>query len=96
MSDAVAVRLTGEPPGPGEWAVPSRTFPGECRVVVWRADDLRYCGCPGFHRRRTCRHAEAVALAVEVEARRLTTTSTPEARARAAARLHEIEELFGA
>ena len=90
---SVAVRTAGEPCGPGEFAVPSRTFPGETWAVVWQTPELHFCGCPAHHRRQSCRHVQAVALAVEVEARQAIPL---ERRQLAAARLTEIEEMFSA
>lgn len=89
---SVAVRLSGAPPGSGEFAVPSRTTtPGEAWVVYWVAEGTCWCGCPGFARRQACRHVQAVAQAIEVEARQ---GATPERRAEAEARLREIEAEF--
>lgn len=89
-----ATRLTGEPAGRGSFVVPSATMPGERWAVEWVGAGSCWCGCPGFTRKQTCRHVEAVALAVEVEARDAVANATPEQRAAAAARLDQIEELF--
>jgi hypothetical protein len=89
-----AIRLSGEPAGPGEFAVDSATTPGEQWRVFWRTYDVAFCGCPSFTHRRRCRHLEQVALAIEVEARETVAAGTPETRAAAAARLDHIAKEF--
>jgi len=89
-----AHRLSGEPPGKGEFCVPSRTFPGEHWTVIWISEGLAYCGCHGFSHRQECRHVAEVALAIEIEARDLVQGSTAASRAEAQARLEHIEKEF--
>lgn len=86
-----AIRLSGDPCGPGDFTVPSRTFPGEAWTVTWVGESTHWCPCPAHHRKNTCRHVAAVALAIEVEARQAV---TPERRALAAARLATIAKEF--
>ena len=90
----VAVRVAGEVAGPGQFAVPSATTPGEAWTVEYRCPGVVWCACPSFQRRQVCRHAEAVALAVEVEAREEVARSTPASRSEAAARLSRIASEF--
>jgi hypothetical protein len=90
----VAVRVSGETAGPGEFTVPSDSMPGESWHVFWRTEDTFWCGCPAHAHRGVCRHVQQVALAVELEARDSLTRATPETRAAAAARLAAIETLF--
>lgn len=90
----VAVRLSGEPGGRGDFTVPSRTVTGHGWTVIWIGGGSHWCSCPAFARRQRCAHADAVALAVEVEARALVAQSTPESRAAAELRLRVLEEIF--
>lgn len=63
----VVRRISGEPRGPGEFAVVSATDPDHEWVVFWRNAHTHACLCPGFMPDKPCRHVRAVFDAIKAE-----------------------------
>lgn len=56
------VRYSGEPCGPGAFAVQSAANPDLAWYVEWQNAAVRWCACARFTNKNTCRHTEAVTV----------------------------------
>jgi SWIM zinc finger len=82
-----ARRLSGQPAGPGTFALVSRTIPDR-RYLCTVTPERIYCTCDGYAYRSSCWHVIAVTAVLRQEASALL-------QERAARRLDEIAEEFG-